>query len=236
MSWPLPANERTVVSSAKVDGPSTPEIIKWLGGDIQKFQIGVVEDVIREEVGAGRFTTTPTVITDGVLRRDYHAVKAFGKVELVETPVMPDVVRWALALLVRLAPVRSGRYRDSNVVLLNGKGITEQNIATLAAARPGDRVQIVNVQPYARKIEGQRAKRRKGWKGRRGLSRQAPGGVYRKAYAMIQQRWGRAVFVDYRLERLDIGGVELRSSAATLRSKKGFYTYPVLQFYLKPSL
>lgn len=224
--------------TAKIDGPSNAQIVRWMGGSVQTLTVATAERVLRAEVGAGRFTTSPIVITDGMVGKDYREVKAGGKIEFVARPIMVDVVRWTLETLRRLAPVGpgvNGHYRDRFVVLLNGKGLIDGNLATLARAKPGDRVQIVNIQPYARKIEGQRANRRKQWRGRRGQSRQAPGGVFRKALQMILQRWARVVFVDYRLERLSIGGLELKSSAGKLRSKGGFYTYPVLQFYLKPN-
>jgi hypothetical protein len=224
------------MAARSVDGPTTAETVKWISGSIEALTIATAEEVLKREVAAGTFTTTPTVVTDRVVGRDYREVKPFGRIEFIARPELRVAVAWALEQIRRLSPVASGRYRDSHVVLLNGQGLTSSRLDQLDRAKPGDRVQIVNVQPYARKIEGQRANRRKQWKGRRGMSRQAPGGVYRVVYALLQQRYGRTVFVDYRLERLSIGDVEGRSSAARLRSKGGFYTYPVLQFYLKPGL
>ena len=220
-------------------GPTTAETIKWISGSIEETTIAVAEQVLMREVAAGNFTTSPIVVTDGIVGRDYHQVNPFGRIEFIAQPTMRKAVEWALEMLRRLSPVgpgRNGHYRDAHVVLLNGSGLTGAGLAALDRAREGDRVQIVNVQPYARKIEGQRANRRKQWKGRRGLSRQAPGGVYRKVHQLLVQRYGRSLFVDYRLERLEIAGVESRSTAARLRSKGGFYTYPVLQFYLKPKI
>lgn len=219
-----------------IDGPTTAETVKWISGSIEETTIAVAEDVLKREVGAGAFTTTPSVVTDGVVGRDYHQVKAFGRIEFIAQPTMREAVLWARDMVRQLSPVLTGRYRDSNIVLLNGTGITGNSLTVLNSVKPGDRVQLVNIEPYARKIEGQRANRRKHWKRRRGLSKQAPGGVYRLVYAMLQQRYGRTLFVDYRLERLAIGDVEARSTARNPRSKGGFYTYPVLQFYLRNGL
>ena len=219
-----------------MDGPTTAETVKWVLGTIEATTIATAEEVLRREVAAGNFTTEPVVVTDGAVGRDYHQVRPFGKIEFVAQPTMRLAVEWTLEMLRRLSPVATGRYRDSHVVLLNGTGLTGQGLAVLDRAREGDRIQIVNVQPYARKIEGQRAKRRKQIRGRRGLSKQAPGGVYRKVHQLLVQRYGRTLFVDYRLERLEVGGVEGRSLAAQTRSKGGFYVYPVLQLYLKPKI
>lgn len=219
-----------------VDGPTTEETVKWISGTIEETTIAVAEEVLKREVDAGTFTTTPTVVTDGVVGRDYHQVKPFGRIEFVAQPTIREAVLWAREMVRQLSPVLTGRYRDANVVLLNGQGVTGNSLAVLDSARPGDRVQLVNIEPYARKIEGERANRRKQWKRRRGLSKQAPGGVYRVVYAMLQQRYGSTLFVDYRLERLAIGDAESRSTVRNPRSKGGFYTYPVLQFYLKPGL
>lgn len=219
-----------------VIGPTTAETVKWLSGSIEEATIKAAEEVLQREVGRGAFTTTPTVVTDGVVGRDYRAVKPFGRIEFVATPTLRLAVAWALEQLRRLSPYATGRYRQGHVVLLNGQGLSDGGLAVLDRAEPGDRVQIVNIEPYARKIEGQRAKRRKQIKGRRGLSRQAPNGVYRAVFALLQQRYGRTLYIDYRLERLELGGVERRSSAWQPRSKGGFYTYPVLQFFYKPTI
>lgn len=222
-----------------VDGPTTAETVKWVMGTIEETTIAVAEEVLMREVAAGTFTTTPAVITDGVVARDYHQVKPFGRIEFVAQPTIRKAVEWALEVLQRLSPIgpgRTGHYRDAHVVLLNGSGLTGSSLAALDRAKEGDRIQIVNVKPYARKIEGQRANRRKQWRGRRGLSKQAPGGVYRKVQQLLVQRYGRTLMIDYRFERLAIAEVESRSRAVQTRSKGGFYTYPVLQFYLRPKI
>lgn len=221
------------MAATKVDGPTTAETVRWITGSIVDLTVTTAEEILKREVGRGAFTTTPSVVTDGVVGRDYHGVKPFGKIEFIATPTMRVAVQWALDMLRRLSPVLTGRYVQSHYVLLNGAGLTDGTLAALDRARPGDRVQIVNVQPYARKIEGARANRRKQWKGRRGLSRQAPGGVYKKVFDLLKQRYGRTLFLDYRLERLELGGKEWVAEGAH-RAKGGFYTFPVLQFYIKP--
>lgn len=222
--------------AAQQQGKSTPELMTWVEGSIQGFQIEVAEEVLRKEVGKG-FTNTPTVITDGRPRLDYHAVKPFGRIEFIAAPDMHDAVLWAREQLIALSPVGPGvhgHYRDNHWILINGQGVEGRAAdQALLAYKPGDRVQIVNIKPYARKIEGKRANRRKQWKRRRGLSRQSPNGVYRVVQQMVVQRWSRTVFVDFKLQALEIGGEMARAGFFKQTSASGYYTYPVLSFFIK---
>lgn len=214
------------------------EFDRWMERDVRDFLIELVETDLPAEVAKG-FDNQPTVVTDGVTRRDPRAVRPYGRIEFLARVGVREPVEFALRLLRRLSPrgpAEGGHYADAHVVLLNGAGLSSDGLEVLDRVKQGDRVQIVNIMPYARKIEGARAARRKGvrWSGRRGLSRQAPGGVYRKVHGEITRRWGRTVAVDYRLEQLSLDGVQGQASGARAwRSKGGYYTYPVLNFFVK---
>ncbi len=218
------------------EGLTLVEFDRWLDGDIRKFHIELVEEDLPAEVDRG-FDEEPTVVTDGVVRRDYQAVRPYGRIEFLARIGVREPVEFALRLLQQISPrgpAEGGHYAESHVVLLNGVGVSSGRLEVLDRVKPGDRVQIVNIMPYARKIEGHRANRRKKWTGRRGQSRQAPGGVYRKVHGEITRRWGRTVVVDYRLEQLSLDGVQLQASrGAAWRTRSGYYVYPVLSFYAK---
>jgi hypothetical protein len=229
---------------ATTDGITVVELDAWLQRDIRAEHIALVHQDLPREVKKG-FTAEPIVITDNVRLRNYLEVKPFGKIEFARRTSLRAAVAYAYAELVRLSPIgpaEDGHYRDSHVILVDGVGIaggraaTLESLASLDRLRPGAKVQIVNTMPYARKIEGGRANRRKGWKGRRGLSKQAPSGVYRKVVVDVTRRYGASVFVDFRLETLQIDATILKSSKAQTRGKGGFYTYPVLQFLMKKSV
>lgn len=224
------------MAAPRQEGATTAEILKWIDGSITQFTIDTAEGVLREEVNAG-FTTTPTVITDGVVRRDYRQVKPGGRIEFIRQPGLVEPVLWAREQAIALSPLgpdEDGHYRDDHWILVNGEGYEGQSATqALSRARPGDRVQLVNIRPYARKIEGKRANRRKQWKRRRGLSRMAPNGVYRQVHRMVLQRWGRAVLCDYKLQSLEIGGVLKRAGYFKRTSASGYYTYPVLNFFIR---
>lgn len=218
-------------------GLTVVQLDRFFDADIRKAHIRIVHQDLPREVRRG-FDRQPVVVTDGVRLRDYLDVRPFGRIEFLRREGLRKVVEYAYAELVRLSPRgpdENGHYSETHVVLLNGVGLETSRLEVLNDVKPGDKVQIVNTMPYARKIEGARANRRKGWQGRRGQSRQAPGGVYRKVQLDVTRRFGGTVFVDYRLEQLQIGMLMARTKGKA-RVGKGFYTYPVLQFLMKQSV
>lgn len=180
-----------------VDGQSIMDFVK-------AATISAAERVLREEVGKG-FDNAPVVVTDGVPQRDYRQVKAFGRIEFISNTSMADAVRWALAELKRRSPVLTGRYSMSHLVMINGAMVEGNLWAALRKVKPSDRVQIVNTVPYARKIEGATANKRTGRGKRQASSRQAKGGVYRPVLRALVQRYGKSMFFDYKMVKLNLG-------------------------------
>lgn len=180
--------------------------------DIKALTISVAKSVLAEEQARG-FPKDPRVIVD---RRKYDApvesVKPFGRIEFVSRADMGEVAEWIWRRLVEKSPYDTGRYSDSHIIMINGVQVTKTNWVGLG---PKDVVQIVNAQPYARKIE-------------RGLSSQAPTGVYRSVFAAAQRRFGKVVFLRYTMVRLNLG--------VTIRGRKGkrvAQLYPAIQ--IRPS-
>lgn len=219
----------------EVVGFTVPEFEKDLGAFIRKATIDTAESVLRQEVGRG-FDNEPVVITDGVPRRSYHGVRIGGKIEFIARTQVGDAVIWALRELARISPRRSGRYVSTHTVLLNNIEIPPGNLALgLRKAKDGDRVQIVNPLPYAKKIEGRTGSKRRGITGARGLSPQAPGGVYRVVARSLVRRYGRSIFVDFKYVKLSTGLKYVRHGKGK-RSKVGRdYVYPALQLFIKPT-
>lgn len=220
-----------------------PVDAKSIGEWVKANTIAVAERALREEVGRG-FDNQPVVVTDGTPRRDYLQVKPFGKIEFIRRPQMADAVLWALDALRKKSPVRSGRYVQSHAVLLNGAEITGDLRAALVAVRETDRVQIVNPLPYAKKIEGRRA-RSKGRGANRvktsaaaGLSRQAPRGVYeRVVLPLLVRRYGRSMFFDFKYVKLNTG-LKVKGYQGGGASRKRImrnHVYPALNFFIKPT-
>lgn len=213
-----------------------PTTLKGLGAWVKQNTIAVAEKALQAEVGRG-FDNKPVVITDGVPRRDYSQVRPFGKIEFARRPQMAEAVLWALDALRKRSPTLTGRYVQSHVVLLNGAEIAGDLRAGLAAVKDGDRVQIVNTQPYAKKIEGRASSKKRGVSGERGLSSQAPGGVYRVVVRELVRRYGRSMFFDYKLAKLNTG-VRVKGWQGGGKGRRRIMrdlTYPALNLFIKPT-
>ena len=230
---------------------------KSIGEWVKANTIAVAERALREEVGRG-FDNQPVVVTDGTPRRDYLQVKPFGKIEFIRRPQMAEAVLFALDALRKKSPVRSSRYVQSHMVFLNGAEITGDLRGALAAVKETDRVQIVNPLPYAKKIEGRRGSKKRGFGAVAGLSSQAPRGVYeRVVLPLLVRRYGRSMFFDFKYVKLEgaakvwgaPGGRKTSLAARALtRGSNGRITgqthagriqraavFPSLHFFIKPT-
>lgn len=185
-------------------GPTSEQLGRSISKWVQDVTIDVAEKTLVAEVGRG-FDNQPEVITDGVLRRDFAQVKPFGKIEFVARANLLEIVQWIMAELFRRSPVKTGRYRQSHILLINGVEARGNWGVALQQAKAGDRIQVVNSQPYARKLEGATANRKTGRGKRKPTSRQAPGGIYRPTLSALIQRWGKTILADYTMVKLNLG-------------------------------
>lgn len=239
----------------QIGAPTTGATIgQW----VKRATIETAERVLIEEVGRG-FDSSPVVVTDGMPRRHYDQVKPFGKIEFIARTSLAEAVRWALTELQKRSPVLTGRYAASHVVMINGEEVRGNIWAALRAVKPTDKVQIVNPQPYARKIERASASRRTGRQARRALSRQARAGVYQPVLRALVERFGKSMFFDFKYVRL-AGAAKVWGQAGgrgrngladrqIIRGKGGRIAgwtrpgrdvrrdqvFPALQFFIKPT-
>ncbi|WP_425067834.1 hypothetical protein [Reyranella sp.] len=215
-----------------VEGISSEQLGRSTAEWVRAATIDVAKRALREEVARG-FDNEPVVITDGMPRRDYLQVKPFGRIEFAARTSMVEAVRWALTELQKKSPVLTGRYASSHTVMINGAEVEGNIWGALRNARPTDRVQIVNPQPYARKIEGATANRRTGRGKRAALSRQARSGVYRVVLRALVNRFGKALFFDFKYVNLNIG-IKVWGKRGARRVQRD-QVYPALQFFIKPT-
>ena len=215
-----------------VEGITTEQLGRSISDWVKAATIQTAERVLREEVARG-FDNEPVVITDGMPRRDYLQVRPFGRIEFAARTSMAEAVRWALTELQKKSPVLTGRYASSHTVMINGAEVEGNIWVALRNARPTDRVQIVNPQPYARKIEGATANRRTGRGKRAALSRQARSGVYRVVLRALVNRFGKALFFDFKYVNLNIG-IKVWGKRGARRVQRD-QVYPALQFFIKPT-
>lgn len=227
-------------------GPSTEQMGRSIAEWVKAETIKAAFDVLPREVRKG-FDNEPVVITDGVVRRDPRQVKPFGKIEFVARTNMWQVVQWIMAELFRRSPVKTGAYRQGHMLMINGAEVKGNLRAALQKVKPGDRVQVVNPLPYARKIEVQAFKaagrNSRGRIRRRAQSRQAPQGVYKPVVRSAVQRWGKSVYLEYKLVKLNLG-VKVWGDQGGRYRKDGSKTftrrvqrdqvYPAIQIFVKP--
>ena len=216
---------------------------RTIGQWVKEATIKAAETALVAEVAKG-FDNQPVVVTDGMPRRDYHGVRPFGRIEFIRRPQMAEAVLWALDMLRKRSPVLTGRYVQSHTVLLNGAEITGDVKTALQNVKDTDRVQIVNPQPYAKKIEGRKARSRGRGAARTrtapvaGLSRQAPRGVYeRVVLPMLVRRYGRSMFFDFRFVKLNTGIKSWGWSGGGAARKRILrdHVFPCLNFFIKPT-
>ena len=215
-----------------VEGITTEQLGRSIADWVKAATIETAERALREEVARG-FDTEPVVITDGMPRRDYLQVKPFGRIEFAARTSMVEAVRWALNELQKKSPVLTGRYASSHTVMISGAEVQGNIWVALRNVQPTDRVQIVNPQPYARKIEGATANRRTGRGKRAALSRQVRSGVYRVVLRALVNRFGKALFFDFKYVNLNIG-IKVWGKQGARRVQRD-QVYPALQFFIKPT-
>lgn len=225
------------------------EIKVGIGKWVKELTVETAYDELTEAVRDEGFDNRPTVVVDGKYKRPVEEVKPYGKVAFVGRSDMVDVVRFALTELQKKSPVRTGRYASSHTVLIDGKEVEGDIWAAVANAGETSRVQIVNTQPYARKLEGQAANKKTGRGKRKPSSAKAKGGIYRPVLRALVARYSKSMFFDFKMVKLNLG-VKVwgnqgggRRKSKVLQAALGNYkvkrvqrdqVYPALQFYQKP--
>jgi hypothetical protein len=107
-----------------------------------------------------------TISVDGREGAPLNSVKIPNGVVFVEFELVFEAITWVHEMLKRHSPYKSGRYQKSHVLIADNVAVDEGVVPPVA-----DKYEFVNVQPYARKIE-------------KGLSSQAPDGVYQAVATM----------------------------------------------------
>lgn len=109
----------------------------------------------------------------------------------VEFELVFEVVQWIVEMLKKHSPVgRSGRYQSSHVVIADGTAVDDGAATPIAR-----RITVVNTQPYARKIE-------------RGLSSQAPDGVYQVVATLASRKFSNVARISFGYETPNFGAID----------------------------
>lgn len=140
-----------------------------------------------------------TVSVDGREDAPLAGVRIPGGVVFVEFEIVFEAITWIGEMLKKHSPVKSGRYRDSHVLIADGVAVEEGAIPPVA-----ERFVWVNVTPYSRKIE-------------RGLSSQAPDGVYQAVatFAASTKKFGNVARIRFGYETPLFGGIDKWASSSS---------------------
>ena len=179
---------------------------------VEATLISIAESVLKEEQDAGRFPKRNFVeITDGVINKPYQEVSLAkkGSIEFATPANLKDIVTFLYTKVRELSPVESGDYFNSHILIFNGKEVADNQTeairwASTAQIREKDTLRIMNVQPYARKLErfavtstnrkrriGKASKRETKETGR--LKVLKPNGVYYLAEKLVKKNFGDAI-------------------------------------------
>lgn len=155
---------------------------KWsLSKDQGKFlrvvTVSTANQVLKEEQAKGTFPRDRKLYTtwvDNSPRKQEIQVRFGGKISYIQRQALSEVYEFILRRIEDLAPIGPGpkkgkepfrrrHYYESTVMLVNGKAVITEGQAAgdikilalrgLKNIKPSDRVQFMNVQPYARRIE-----------------------------------------------------------------------------------
>jgi len=129
------------------------------------------------------------------------ALESVRNVIFTEFELIGETLVWIADQLEQNSPVKTGRYKWSHIVLADGVEVDPSTQIKMA-----DEFVFINTQPYARKIE-------------RGLSSQAPDGVYQAVAVMARRRFGNVARITFSY-RTVIGGTIIGGRAGDRSSQR----------------
>jgi hypothetical protein len=132
-------------------------------------------NALRDHIHAGEASSRYEKWVNGRYNADEFTVKPPGPI-LYEFHWWNEIIEYGLEVLQKRSPVRTGRFRDSWVPMVNKQVQTDYSKIPIGAE-----VLLVNTQPYARKIEV-------GF-----MNMRVPPGVAEDSMATIRRRFGNVV-------------------------------------------
>lgn len=202
----------TARTAVKLD-PIAKDIALILGEelsvDAQAMQLrlaaqqALAEGEATNKAALGYVPTHDTFI-DGAQRTDLNGARA-NSIITFEFHLLLDVIQFVDEQLIIHSPLgtrskpEGSRYNASHVWFADGVEFTDPYNPP-----PAEQYAVVNATPYARKIE-------------RGLSPQAPDGVYQGVSVLAKQRYGNVAYVGFGYRSLPAGAVGEWAQSSTAR-------------------
>lgn len=151
--------------------------------ELEDFVIGnhilLEREFLKNEQSKGEFPSKKEdyiTITDGSIGKHPDKVKLFGKTErITKLDSLIPVIRDAMRLVIERSATSTGYYQFHNVLVYNGKIVAKgliganQWLANPPEFKTTDKIRVMNISPYARKLERYGIKRGTAGK-RKGLS------------------------------------------------------------------
>jgi hypothetical protein len=159
----------------------------------------------RNRAALGRVPPHDTYV-DGGKSENLEAVKPDGVI-VFEFELLGDVFPWIAKLLEDHSPVLTGRYQRSHIFLADDAAADPDN------PPPAAEYAFVNTQPYTRKIE-------------RGLSKQAPEGVYQVVAGMARSRLSNVANVKFGYRSINTGSIADWAGRTSLQRKPNPHRRP----------
>lgn len=158
----------------------SPQARSSLFASFARDQIDEARQINRKALGG---EAPYSVYVDGREGAPLSTVKPDGVI-LAEWHFVTEALVWISTQLQLHSPVLSGRYAKSHELFAGGVDTENPNNPPVA-----QEYVFTNIQPYARKIEGDST--------RPPQSPQAPDGVYQAVAVLARQRFGNVVKVDF---------------------------------------
>jgi len=230
-----------------LDGKVTlADLLVWL-----KTSLIVVADSVLTEEQAKGFDKKPVLTVDGLARKQVQNVSPFGKIEFTARQYIDSIVLETYAGLIRRSKVLTGQYIASHYVFLNGTQVATDMeslkawFLTTPEIKDKDTIRIVNIQPYARRLEllgvtAQRSNPRTEDAGRRskkkkGTQVKIPNGAYQLTVRSVRAKYKNNVKIGFKfLPGSSLGLAATFKSGRRKDSSGRTYLYPSIVFNISP--
>jgi hypothetical protein len=144
----------------------------------------VAKEGVAELIRTGRAPPRYTRYVDGREGAPEESVRPDGEIRYRFDP-MAEVIAFALAFLRERSPVRTGRYRDSFYLGLDGRFVPASSFNPERMERVSE-VTIGNMAPYSRKLSVQMV-------GGKQIKVSVPPGIFEDAAVAVNRRFGNVV-------------------------------------------
>lgn len=176
------------------------DLLEWTKTNL----IVIADQVLREEQAKG-FDKEPIMAVDGRVGKPIEKVSPLGQIEFTARLEIKELLLETYNSILFRSKVLTGRYKSSHFVFWNGKQVaTDLNslqawLNSNPEIEDKDVIRVVNIQPYARKLErygitAQRSKSRyEGGPGTKAGGRQVlvPNGTYFLTARAIRSKYKR---------------------------------------------